>query len=239
MTVLSPGFANSAADAAAAALPLAKSANGSIRSLPLGKVAELAQSSAQSSLVSAINHILNQSAWASLTLRPYADQCVKVALPPFSFLIQITPAGLIKIPVTDALSNLPVPDVVIDLPATTPLLALQGQAAVMHHAKIQGSANLAQALAKLIEHLRWDAEADLSRLVGDMAAHRMVAGAHTLLSSSKDKAHMLTENLLEYVTEERPVFIRRIAIADFSDLVAQLQHDLNHLEQRLQRLPKT
>jgi ubiquinone biosynthesis protein UbiJ len=165
-------------------------------------------------------------------LRPFAGQRIKLSLPPLSLLFQITPGGLIKV------SESGEPDVVVGLPANTPLLAMQGQAAIFRAARIQGSADLAHALGKLLEHLRWDAEADLSRVFGDMAAHRMVAGTHTLLSRHKHRVRVLAENLREFLTEERPLIVSRPAIADFSVAVNQLHHDLARLEQRLQRLAK-
>jgi ubiquinone biosynthesis protein UbiJ len=193
---------------------------------------------AQTGLIRAVNHLLGQSAWASLSLRPFSGQRIKVSLPPLSLIFQITPEGLVKAPAASALLNAREPDVVVNLPANTPLLALQDQAAIFRATRIQGSADLAHTLGKLLEHLRWDAEADLSRLFGDMLAHRLVVSAHTLLFRHKHRARILAENLREFLTEERPVIVSRLAIADFSATVDRLHHDLAQLEQKLQQLAK-
>ena len=66
-------------------------------------------------------------------------------------------------------------EVSISLPAAAPLLALQGKDAVMRAARIEGSAEFAETLGFVIRNLRWDAEEDLSKVVGDIAAHRIAA----------------------------------------------------------------
>ena len=122
----------------------------------------------------AINHVLGQAAWAREKLMPFAGHAAQIKLPPFEAAFLITPDGSIAAP--EAGAEL---EVAISLPATTPLLALQGKDAVMRAARIEGSAEFAQALGFVIRNLRWDAEEDLSRLVGDVAAHRIVKGRGT------------------------------------------------------------
>ena len=65
-------------------------------------------------------------------------------------------------------------DVSIALAGDTVAAFLQGgQAAVMKHVKIEGDAEFATQIAKLAEHLRWEPEEDLAKLVGDAAAYRI------------------------------------------------------------------
>jgi ubiquinone biosynthesis protein UbiJ len=84
----------------------------------------------------------------------------------------LAPDGCIAAPAPDAEL-----EVSISLPAAAPLLALQGKDAVMRAARIEGSAEFAEALGFVIRNLRWDAEEDLSKMVGDIAAHRIVKGS--------------------------------------------------------------
>ena len=182
-------------------------------------------------LVAAVNHLLGQAAWARERLRPFAGQCAKISLPPFSAVFSITAEGLIAAATPDAK-----PEVSIDLPASTPFLALQGHAAVVRAARINGSAEFAQSLGYVLQHLRWDLEEDLSRVFGDIVSHRLVAGAHIFLANQKKRAMNLAENVSEYLIEEQPTLVRRIAIADFSADVHKLRDDLARLEKKLQRL---
>lgn len=181
--------------------------------------------------LAAVNHLLAQASWAREKLQPFAGQCAHIALPPFSALFSITTEGLIAAPPAGATAT-----VTIDLPASTPLLALQGKAAIMRAARITGSAEFAQELGYVIQHLRWDVEEDLSRVVGDIAAHRLTTGVSAFAAWQRDKLKNLAENLAEYLTEERPAIARRNAIADFSADVDCLRDDVARLEKRLQRL---
>ena len=181
-----------------------------------------------------VNHLLAQASWARQKLQPFAGQCAHLNLPPFSALFSITADGLIAVPPAEASADMAA--VRIDLPASAPLLALQGKAAVMRAARITGSADFAQELGYVMQHLRWDIEEDLSRVVGDIAAHRLTTGASAFAAWQRDKLKSLAENLAEYLTEERPAIARRLAIADFSADVDCLRDDVARLEKRLQRL---
>jgi ubiquinone biosynthesis protein UbiJ len=187
---------------------------------------------AMTALIAAINHLLGQAAWARVKLQPFAGQCAKIAFPPFSAVFNITAEGLIIAVTTDNTE----PAVSIDLPASTPFLALQGHAAIMRAARISGSAEFAQSLGYVLQHLRWDVEEDLSRVFGDIISHRLVAGAHIFSAKQKKNAMNLAENISEYLIEEQPTLVRRITIADFSVDVDKLRDDMARMEKRLQRL---
>ena len=122
-------------------------------------------------LLAAVNHLLGQAAWARQKLAPFAGHAARIKMPPFEAAFLIGADGCISAPAEEAEL-----EVSISLPAATPLLALQGKDVVMRAARIEGSAEFAEALGFVIRNLRWDAEEDLSRLVGDIAAHRIVKG---------------------------------------------------------------
>lgn len=179
----------------------------------------------------AVNHLLKQSAWARAKLIPFAGHSAQIKFPFLEVAFRITAAG-------DISASQPgdTPEVVISLPSTAPLLALQGNEALLRAARLEGSADFAQALSDVIRNLRWDAEEDLSHWLGDIAAHRLVSGARTLVARQHQMALALTENLAEYFTEEQPLIARRTAIADFSTTVDHLRDDVARLEKRLARL---
>lgn len=181
-------------------------------------------------VIAAVNHLLGQAAWARMKLQPFAGQYAKISLPPFSAVFSVTPEGLI------APSAGAEPAVSIDLPASTPFLALQGHAAIGRAARISGSAEFAQNLGYVLQHLRWDVEEDLSRIFGDIVSHRLVASAHAFAANQKKRAMNVAENISEYLIEEHPTLVHRHAIADFSAAVDHLRDDVARLEKRIQRL---
>jgi len=177
----------------------------------------------------AINHLLGQAAWAREKLIPFAGHAAQIKLPPFEAAFVVTPDGSIAAPPADATL-----EVTIALPATTPLLALQGKDAVMRAARIEGSAEFAQSLGFVIRNLRWDAEEDLSRLVGDVAAHRIVRGGKEFVAWQQQAAQNFAANLAEYFTEEQPLVAKKADLNAFSADVDRMRDDVARLEKRLQ-----
>ena len=182
-------------------------------------------------LQAAINHLLGQAAWARDRLAPFAGHAAQITLPPFEAAFLVTAEGTLAAPAADAEL-----EVAISLPAATPLLALQGKEAVMRAARIEGSAEFAQALAFVIRNLRWDAEEDLSRLVGDIAAHRIVKGGRELAARQQQAMQNFAANLAEYFTEEQPLIASKADISGFSAEIDRMRDDVARLEKRIQRL---
>ena len=182
-------------------------------------------------LQTAINYLLGQAAWAREKLLPFAGHAAQIKLPPFEAAFLIGADGYISAPTEDAEL-----EVSISLPAATPLLALQGKDAVMRAARIEGSAEFAEALGFVIRNLRWDAEEDLSKIIGDITAHRIVAGTRDFAAWQQQAAQNFAANLAEYFTEEQPLIARQTDIADFAGDIDRLRDDVARLEKRLQRL---
>lgn len=179
----------------------------------------------------AVNHVLGQAAWAREKLAPFAGHVARLSMPPLDAAFVVLEDGRITAPAPDTEA-----EVTITLPATAPLLALQGHDAVMRAARLEGSAEFAETLGFVIRHLRWDAEEDLSKVVGDIAAHRLVDTAKKAAAWQQRAARSVAENLAEYFTEEQPLIARQHAIADFARDVDTLRDDLARLEKRVQRL---
>jgi ubiquinone biosynthesis protein UbiJ len=186
--------------------------------------------------LAAVNHLLGQSTWARKKLAPFAGHIAQIKMPPFEAAFVVLADGLLGMPEAAEEGEELSSEVCISLPATTPLLLLQGTDAVMRAARLEGSAEFAEALGFVIRNLGWDVEEDLSRFVGDIAAHRLVDGAKQFSGWQKQAAQNFAENVVEYLTEEQPVIARRVAIADFSSDIDRLRDDVARLEKRLQRL---
>jgi len=100
----------------------------------------------------------------------------------------------------------------------------------------QFDAELAAALQYLARHLRWEVEEDLSRVVGDVAAHRIASTARDFLAWQKDAGVRLGENVAEYLTEEAALLAPPASLARFGRDVADLVDALERLEKRLDRI---
>lgn len=180
-----------------------------------------------------INHVLAQSDWAQERLRPFAGRVARIDMAPFDVGFMVANDGLLDAPDPDAKI-----DVTLTLPSLSPLLILQGVDALMRSVRLSGTVDFAEALGFIVRNLHWDAEEDLSKFVGDIAAHRLVGGARQFAGWQKQAAQNVAENMAEYFTEEQPLITKRAALAEFSGAVSTLRDDLARLEKRTTRLSK-
>ena len=179
--------------------------------------------------LSALNHLLAGAAWAQARLQPFAGRTLRLTLPPLQLDLVVEVDGFLAVTSSDTF------DVTIELPAM-PQLALRGVDAATKAARIQGSADFADALGFVLRNLRWDYAEDLSKVVGDIAAQRISGQVSHLAGWHQQAARKLTENLAEYFTEEQPVLVKSRDAQDFGMAVKCLREDLETLEHRLVRL---
>lgn len=115
------------------------------------------------------NHILMQEPEAQARLARQAGGTVEARWRMFEMRLRITPAGLLDLAPADAQ-----PDLTLSLSEVSPWqfaqAALGGERPPVH---IAGDVQLAADVNWLVEHVRWDAEEDLARIVGDAPAHAM------------------------------------------------------------------
>jgi ubiquinone biosynthesis protein UbiJ len=106
----------------------------------------------------------------------------------------------------------------------------------MHAVEVSGNAKLADAVMLLARNLRWDYEDDLSRVFGDIAAHRIAGVARDLAAWQADIGRRLAGSLADYLTAESGLLASRAELESFAAAAARLRDDLERLEQRVRRL---
>ena len=181
--------------------------------------------------VAALNHLLAAEAWARERLVPFAGETIELASPPFPAVrLTIAPDGLVAPSAPGAEPSLRV----LLKPQAAAALA-RGEEHFLRAVEVSGNARLADAVMALARHLRWDFEEDLSRLVGDVAAHRLAGAARDFLAWQSDSAQRLAESLADYVTEEKKLVIQRAELDAFAESLARLRDGVERLEQRVRR----
>ena len=108
----------------------------------------------------------------------------------------------------------------------------------MKAVRINGNAEMADALGFVFRNLRWDPEADLAALVGDVAAHRLHEGVLSLLSTQRSAAQAAGNNLLEYLTIEKRILPSRTEIEQHVDRLRELRDAVARLEKRIERIER-
>jgi ubiquinone biosynthesis protein UbiJ len=184
------------------------------------------------SALAALNHLLEQQPWAAERLRPFAGQGVEFRCPPFPDLrLRITDSGLVDRVRAETASAL----VVKLTPGALPFLLVRDET-VRKRVEIEGSADLASAVDYLFGHLSWDFEEDLSRVFGDIVAHRLASGGKAFAAWQRDAALRLAESLAEYWTEEQPLLARPADVQNFCRSVDTLRDEVARIEKRIEHL---
>jgi ubiquinone biosynthesis protein UbiJ len=181
----------------------------------------------------AINHLLAQEPWARGKLAAHSGKVARLDLSAWTLDLKVTGDGMLALAAAgDA------PAVTIGVkPADVPLI-LQNRERAFSYVTVDGDADFANAVSQVSQALHWEAEEDLSKLVGDIAAVRLVAGAKSALHAAKATHRKLTENLAEYLLEERPVLVRPQAVSEFAGEVARTRDDVERLAKRIEKLER-
>jgi ubiquinone biosynthesis protein UbiJ len=180
----------------------------------------------------AINHLLQGAAWARERMVPFAGASVRFHLPPASATFSIGEDGTLQ----PAASGVEPAAIIRLTPALALRLALLKDESARAEVEVEGDAALAAALTRILGALSWDVEEDLSRMVGDVAAHRIGLAGRALLDWQAALAANVARSVGEYLTEERAVVPGREALHVFAAAVDELRDDTQRLEKRIQRL---
>jgi len=180
----------------------------------------------------AINHLLQGAAWARERMVPFAGASVRFHLPPASATFSIGEDGTLQ----PAASGVEPAAIIRLTPALALRLALLKDESARAEVEVEGDAALAAALTRILGALSWDVEEDLSRVVGDVAAHRIGLAGRALLDWQAALAANVARSVGEYLTEERAVVPGREALHVFAAAVDELRDDTQRLEKRSQRL---
>jgi ubiquinone biosynthesis protein UbiJ len=208
----------------------------------LGDVAWRAQDRAVRLLLAAIGHVLRQQPWARDKLRMHAGRAIRVG-------IDAAPAAGLPAPQLlasiDSQGYLQPADPGAE-PAATLLLRpsadamfgmiREGAQGLSRHLRVEGDVMLAATLGELAQHLRWDAEEDLSKLVGDALAHRLAQFGRLGFARAAELRGRVESSAARFAdTDQQPLTTRR-QLQALREGIAALDMQLQALEARAARL---
>ena len=180
-----------------------------------------------------IQHLLAQNAWAAPMLQPFASQSVQL-----NFVLLKTSLVILENGNLAIAGETNVPDATITIPPSLLLRLMAKDESAKLQIKVDGDTHLATALAKVLSHVRWDYEDDLSKLTGDVSASKIGEFTRQSASTVKDTAINLAEMLSEYWQEEKPLLAKKRHVEQFNTEVDTLRADVERLEKRLNKLAK-
>ena len=104
---------------------------------------------------------------------------------------------------------------------------------------LTGDAATAQGFQALLDHAKPDVEEELSRVIGDVAAHQLAEFARGVGNWARDARATMGDNIREYLQEESRDLPTRYEVERFSQRVGELRDDVERIAARLKRLEST
>ena len=154
---------------------------GLLQSLPLSNFQPPAWAvdETQRRIVLLLNHILSQEKEATSRLARQKGRVVLMQWRSFTIKLVATPAGLLDRAPLEAK-----PDLVLAVTEQSPLALAQATLrGDKPPVRIEGDVQLAAEVNWLADHVRWDVEEDLSRVIGDAPAHTLGLAARNMANA--------------------------------------------------------
>jgi ubiquinone biosynthesis protein UbiJ len=179
----------------------------------------------------AINRLLRATPVAMERLARFAGRTASFRVGPLPVAFTVQTTGEI-LPAAESATR----DLEVRLsPFLLPRLAARDETAY-REVEMTGDAEFAGEIAFIAKNLRWDVEEDLSKLMGDAAAHRVMSTARAAATWGADASERLAAGAAEYWTEEDPLIASRVKVEDFLQGVSELRDALERLDKRISRL---
>lgn len=186
-----------------------------------------------SPFIAAVNHVLEGADWARRKLTAHAGKTAAFDVFPLRFEVEVAADGTLCAAKAEAPAA-----VTIRLTHLNLIEALAGRESAWRSAEVQGDTEFAAAISQVAANLRWDAEEDLSRVVGDVAAHRLARAGRSAAAWPAQAARSLAANTAEYLTEEAQVLVTPLQATGFVQEVDELRDATERLEKRIERLAR-
>ena len=183
-------------------------------------------------MLRAINHLIAQEKWAIDLLRQHDGKVVSVVFPLGAFRIQIHDGYL-----TDAKSG--------DEPSSVSLeisqeaiwaFAKDGKSAAMKFIRISGDVDLAADLNRLFAELKWEAEEDLSKLIGDAPSRRIILESKKVFTQASQAVDDFKSGIRDFLVNERNVLLGQDQFSHFKSEIRLVRDQLDRTEKRLNQI---
>jgi len=186
----------------------------------------------ESPFAAALNRLLQSESWARERLSPFASETLEFRAPPLPPLrFTINAQGMLGAAAPAAAASL-----VVTAGPGALAAAMKGEDHLLRSIDVAGNARLAAEVMFLARHLRPDVEEGLSKLVGDVAAHRLAGMARDAAAWHADAARRVAGSLMEYAVEEKQLLVARAELRGIAAAHAQLRDGLERLEKRIDKI---
>ena len=186
-------------------------------------------------IFTALSHVLNGESWARKRLQPHAGKTIQFAIFSSSDLVALIQSDgkITAIPFSNTTATA---NTSLTIPPSLLLRLIARDASAIQEINISGDKLLADELLTIIRSLHWDIEHDLSPFLGDILAHRLTQAGQTLLRWQSQSLLNVSQAMIEYLSEEKPILSNQANIEHFVAEINTLNEQVTHLEKRIDTL---
>ena len=152
---------------------------------------------------------------------------------PVSLILTVGPDGVLA-----TANGATQPDATARLSVLTLMRLAAGDESARAAVELSGDTAFAAVVAGVLRELRWDAEEDLSKLIGDIAAHRLVQAGRSFSAWQREVALNLAQGAAEFWTEEQPLLASQQGTEQWANAVDEMRDAAERLEKRIERLSR-
>lgn len=130
-------------------------------------------------------------------------------------------------------------DVAFRIPANLLPRLASGDESAFSEVAFEGNSEFASTLSSIARNINWDVEEDLSQVIGDMAARRIVGSASATRLFIREAESRLLANVAEYLTEEKRAFTSKQELESLASENENLRDALARLEAKINAVLKS
>ena len=184
----------------------------------------------------AINHLVAQEDWAQKIIDKHVSKSIALQLPFARFVLVIRPGGFSNASPEGEME----PKVSLEVAREAIFEFLSnGKSGAAKYVRISGDVDLAHDLSKLASNLRWEAEEDLAKWIGDAPAHRVNIEARKAFDAGKRASQDLRGGIRDYLVHEKKAVVDVKEFEIFKSEIRQLRDALDRSEKRIERILKS
>jgi ubiquinone biosynthesis protein UbiJ len=187
---------------------------------------------APSVVLRSLNHLIEQERWAHNLLLPREGQSIAITLPIGDFQIEIQEGIFVN-----ASDRTNPPSVSLTIPQEAIWTFLkEGKSGAMKFVRISGDIDFAAELNRLAADLKWEVEEDLSKILGDATARRVVLESQKMLRQTQLAMNDLKGGIRDYLVYEKSILVDSQQMRDFKSELRLLRDQIDRAEKKVNQL---
>lgn len=193
------------------------------------------QFSVPSLILKSINHVIEQEKWAHDLLLSREGQIVAISLPVGNFQLIIQNGFL-----ANTSDNTGVAAVSLEISQEAIWAFLRdGKSGAMKFVRISGDVDFAADLNRLAADLKWAAEEDLAKLIGDAPSRRVFIESKKLIQQATLAVDDLKLGLRDYLVNEKNTLLGAQQFNEFKSEIRLLRDQLDRTEKKIIKLDES